>query len=57
VGDSIKKKTYSKEFKLNAIRMYLSGQYGGYTPVANMLEICKCVNLGTAVYRTVRTVV
>ncbi len=36
-----KKKTYSKEFKLDAIRMYLSGQYGGYTPVTNMLGITR----------------
>ena len=33
--------TYSKEFKLNAIRMYLSGQYGGYTPVTKMLGITR----------------
>lgn len=35
------KNTYSKEFKLNAIQMYLSGSYGGYTPVSNQLNITR----------------
>jgi len=36
-----KNKTYSKEFKLDAIKMYLSGQYGGYTPVTKMIDITR----------------
>lgn len=36
-----KNNTYSKEFKLNAIRMYLSGKHGGYTPVARTLNITR----------------
>ena len=36
-----KNKTYSKEFKLDAIRMYLSGEHGGYTPVARALNITR----------------
>ena len=36
-----KKNTYSKEFKLDAIRMYLSGKYGGYTPVSRALDITR----------------
>jgi len=39
MGKGRKLNTYSTEFKLNAIRMYLSGQYGGYTPVTKMLGI------------------
>ena len=33
--------TYNKQFKLDAIRMYLSGEYGGYTPVAHTLDITR----------------
>lgn len=36
-----KHRTFSREFKLNAIRMYLSGQYGGYSPVTKMLGISR----------------
>ena len=36
-----KKSTYNKKFKLDAIRMYLSGEYGGYTPVARTLDITR----------------
>lgn len=36
-----KHNTYSKEFKLNAIQMYLSGEYGGYSPVAQQLNITR----------------
>ena len=35
------KNTYSKEFKLDAIRMYLSGEHGGYTPVSRTLDITR----------------
>jgi transposase len=38
---SRKHNTYSKTFKLDAIRMYLNGQFGGYTPVSKMLGICR----------------
>ncbi len=36
-----KNKAYSKEFKLDAIRLYLSGEHGGYTPVARALNITR----------------
>ena len=39
LGKVRKLNTYSTELKLNAIIMYLSGQYGGYTPVTKMLGI------------------
>lgn len=46
-------KTHSKEFKLNAIRMYLSGQYGGYTLVSKMLDVCRTnlVNYGCYLFK------
>ena len=48
-----KKSTYNKKFKLDAIRMYLSGEHGGYTPVARQSNFKKillntllsCVNI------------
>ena len=45
-----KKNKYSKEFKLDAIRMYLSGEHGGYTPVARTLDITR-TNLSNWVSR------
>ena len=36
-----KNKTHSKDFTLDAIRMYLSGEHGGYTPVARALNITR----------------
>lgn len=36
-----KKTTYSKQFKIEAIRMYLSGEHGGYTPVSRSLDITR----------------
>ena len=41
MGSIRKHKTFSKEFKLDAIRMYLGGQFGGYTPVTKMLGISR----------------
>jgi len=36
-----KKNSYTRDFKLNAIRMYLCGEYGGYTPVSKMLNLTR----------------
>lgn len=36
-----KNNTYNKKFKIDAIRKYLSGEYGSYTPIARTLNITR----------------
>ena len=37
----MKKAKFSKQFKIDAIRIYPSGEHGGYTPVSKFLEITR----------------
>ena len=37
----MKKAKFSKQFKIEAIRIYLSGEHGGYTPVSKFLDITR----------------